>query len=390
MTGTAAVALSAVAALSPAAPARLEVRANAAFAACLAPALEAFNRTSPVPAVLTVGEPDPPLSADLVVGDDTEMTRLLEGGAADLSSSHDLGYLPWVEVTPAGSAARALSAIPSVRVAVPAGRAAREARASLGGLGPGRLHVAREAAELRDAAYALVPRSLAGRGSQRPSAVRPLVATAAVVVDGRHAAQARSLLGFLRGARPLLAPCLDPAPSARSAVVRAASVFGQAVVDWWIPQCSIDRNRYNDPLQVLGEPDAASLGGRDNFRGMISLGQAGFVVVDMGAEFGDAPGPDIRVFQTTTGEPVTLYASLLESGPFTLIGLRVPCGQRTRDVFSNHCDFDLADSGVPAARYLKIEDGEIYPCLAGGTATEGADIDAVQLLNAGTGGAVPR
>lgn len=389
MTGTPAVAILALAALPPGG-ARLEVRANAAFAACIGPALESFNRTSPVPAIVTVGEPDPPGGADLVVGDDTEMTRVLEGGVADLSSAHDLGYLPWVEVTPAGSAARSLSAVPSVRIAVPAGRAAREARASLGALGPGRLHVAHEAAELRAAPYALVPRSLAGSGSHRPAAVRPLVATAAVVAGGPRVREARRLLDFLRGARALLAPCLDPAPSAVSAAARASSQFAQGVADWWIPQCSLDRNRYNDPLQVVGEPDAASLGGRDNFRGMISLGQAGFVVVDMGADFVDGPGPDVRVYQTTTGEPVTLYASLRESGPFTLVGLRVPCGARTRGVFSNHCDFDLAEAGLPAARYLKIEDGEIYPCLAGSTATEGADIDAVELLGQQTGGAVPR
>jgi len=28
----------------------------------------------------------------------------------------------------------------------------------------------------------------------------------------------------------------------------------------------------------------------------------------------------------------------------------------------------------------KIEDGEIFPCLAAGSVTEGADIDAVELL----------
>jgi hypothetical protein len=123
---------------------------------------------------------------------------------------------------------------------------------------------------------------------------------------------------------------------------------------------------------------------------MVSLGQAGFVVVDMGAEFADGPGADVRVFQTTTGEPVTLYASLQAAGPFSLVGLRVPCGARSPGIFSNHCDFDLADARLGSARYLKIEDGEIYPCLAGSTATEGADIDAVQLLSPGTGGLVPK
>ena len=54
---------------------------------------------------------------------------------------------------------------------------------------------------------------------------------------------------------------------------------------------------------------------------------------------------------------------------------------RTTGVFSNHCDFDLRDAGLSMARFVKVEDGEIYPCLAGGTLTEGADLDAVQTLN---------
>jgi hypothetical protein len=50
-------------------------------------------------------------------------------------------------------------------------------------------------------------------------------------------------------------------------------------------------------------------------------------------------------------------------------------------VFSNHCDFDLHGAGLAEARYFKIEDGEIYPCLERGTVTEGGDIDAIQILN---------
>ena len=161
-------------------------------------------------------------------------------------------------------------------------------------------------------------------------------------------------------------------------------MYAQAVVDWWLPQCTLTHNRYNDPAEVLGPPDAVNLGGVDNYQGFMSLGEGGYVTVDMGTTIGDGAGPDIRVFQTTSNEPVTVYASTAPDGPFTLIGLRVPCGVRTPGVFSNHCDFDLHDGGVAAARYLKIEDGEIYPCLAGGTVTEGADIDAVQVLSATT------
>ncbi|HET8644419.1 MAG TPA: hypothetical protein VFO85_02945, partial [Vicinamibacteria bacterium] len=359
----------------------IEVRANAAFSACLAPALAAFNRTSATRAVLTTAEPDPPGSAALVVGDDLEMTRLLEGGTAEVSSAADLGSLPWVAVVPQGSGTGTLSALAAGEVSVLGGRAGREARAALGGF-PGRLRVTRNAEDLRAAAYALVPRSLAGAGEHRPASVRPLVATAAVVTGHAQAASARALLEFLRSAegRRLLNGCLDPVPVAASGRPAADAEFASAVVDWWLPQCSLDRNRYSDPQTVLGGPDAANLGGRDNYRGMMSLGQGGYVVVDMGAPVMDGAGADIRVYQATTGEPVTLYAATSAAGPFVLLGLRVACGTRTPGLFSNHCDFDLAEGGLAEARYLKIEDGEIYPCRAAGTLSEGPDVDAVELL----------
>jgi hypothetical protein len=154
-----------------------------------------------------------------------------------------------------------------------------------------------------------------------------------------------------------------------------------------MPTCSLASNKYVDPNEVVGPPDAVNLGGQDNYLGFISLGQGGYVTVDMGVTFTDGDGPDVRVYQTVSGagEPVTLYASASPQGPFALVGLRVPCGTRTGGgVFSNHCDFDLHDGGVASARYLKIEDGEIFPCLARGTVTEGADIDAVELLGGRT------
>lgn len=373
-------------ALAPAAGATpLRVRASPAFAACLEAPIAAFNGSSGARAVLHAAEPDPPRDADLVVGDDLEMTRLLEGGIA--GGAFDLGYLPWVTVVPRGSSADVALAAQGERVAVLGGRAGREARASLGTVGAGRVRVTRDVAELRAARHALVPRSLAGEGEHRPSPVRPLVATAAVIAGSARAAETRRLLAFLQtgeGAR-LLDRCLDRTPSgaerdaARSAPPRQNG-YVQSVVDWWLPQCSLDRNRYNDPAAVTGAPDAVGLGGGD-FRGFMSLGQGGYVTVDMGAAAVNGPGPDVRVFQAVTGEPVTLYAASAAQGPFVLVGLRVPCGTRG-GTFSNHCDFDLAPSGIASARYLKIEDGEIYPCLAGGTTSEGADIDAVQLLNA--------
>ena len=376
---------------SPAASREVRVRASEAFAPCLGPALEAFARETGVRATLEVKDPDPAAGADVVVGDDSELTRVLEGGAADLATAFDLGYIPWVFVAPAGSPADVTAAASTERLTVLGGRLGREARAALGARFPvDRLRLSRDRNELRSARYALVPRSLAGPGEQRPAAVRPLVAVAAAVRDSANADGARQLLAFLKSARgrAVLASWLSEASEVGALdiigppVTAVATGYAAAVVDWWLPRCTLEHNGYNDPNQVLGPPDAVFLGVKDQYTGFMSLGQGGYVTVDMGVSAIDGPGADVRVFQTTSNEPVTLYAATSPQGLFTLVGLRVSCGTRTGGgVFSFHCDFDLHDAGLSEARYFKVEDGEIYPCLKGSTITEGADIDAIQILN---------
>jgi hypothetical protein len=365
----------------------VRVRASAAFVPCLEPALAAFSRETGVPTVLDVNEPDPPGEADVVVGDDVELQRLLEGGTADIPSSFDLGYIPWVFVVPERSEASALSAMAGAdRVYLLGGKLGTEGRVALKGVPGDRVRLSRDPKELKQAPYALVPRSLAGPGEHRPAGVRSLVATAAMITAAPHAGSARQLLSFLKSprGRAVLASCLD-ARDAGEAGADLPLKVGQAgalsVVDWWLPLCSLQRNGYNDPQKVLGPPDAVNFGGKDNYDGIMSLGQSGYVTVDMGATAIDGVGADVRVFQTTAREEVTLYAAASPQGPFTLLGLRVQCGTRSPGFLSNHCDFDLHAGGLTEARYFKIEDGEIYPCLAGGTLTEGADIDAIEILN---------
>jgi len=160
---------------------------------------------------------------------------------------------------------------------------------------------------------------------------------------------------------------------------RPPTPFAQRVVDWWIPACSLAANLYNDPDEVVGSPDAAEIA-PDRYRGMVSLGTGGYVVVDMEGCAADGPGDDVRVYQTVSTEPVTLYAGSSPEGPWVLLEARKPCGARVPGVFSRGCTFDLGRAGLEEARYFKVEDGELYPC-PGGSGSDGADIDAVEVLS---------
>jgi hypothetical protein len=158
------------------------------------------------------------------------------------------------------------------------------------------------------------------------------------------------------------------------------AAYAQAVNDWWIPSCSLAQNIYNDPQEALGPPNAAG-SGPDHYTGFVSLGFGGYVTVDLGGCIDDQPGNDLRVFQSVSNEPVSVYVSASPDGPFTFLDRKscpnTPEGRINR--IRGYCDFDLASGGVQKARYIKVEDGELYPC-PGGTGSEGADLDAVQAL----------
>lgn len=156
--------------------------------------------------------------------------------------------------------------------------------------------------------------------------------------------------------------------------------YAKSVVDSWLPACSAATNNYNDPREVIGAPNAGGPTGGPYF-GFMSLGDGGYVTVDMGGCAVDGAGDDIRVYQSVSMEPVTLYASGTADGPFVLLDYRKICGARMPGVYSRVCTFDLGLAGLEEARYFRVEDGELFPC-PGGTDNEGADIDAVEILNA--------
>jgi hypothetical protein len=163
---------------------------------------------------------------------------------------------------------------------------------------------------------------------------------------------------------------------------QTADPYAKNLEAFWVPAVCYAQNIYNDPEDALEAPDAGGTGPFD-FYGFISLGNGGWVDVDMTACAVDGPGNDVRVFQSVGTEEVTLLASSNPEGPWVLVDYRKRCGRRSPVHFSRFCNFDLATAGLEAARYFRVQDGELYPC-PGDTVSEGADIDAIEILNAGS------
>jgi hypothetical protein len=218
----------------------------------------------------------------------------------------------------------------------------------------------------------------------------PARLVAVAVFDSPHRREAQQLLSALGdvGSRRVFAGRAGVMTSESfraqsSAFVAGAARYATAVEDWWLPACSAEHNAFNNPQEVLGAPNAIRLGQKDDYAGMMSLGQGGWVVVNMGQTIANGPGNDVRVYQTTSQEPLTLYGGDAPNGPFRLIAFRRECGNQVPGGAnsSKYCDFDLGEGGLTSARYLKLEDGELYPCVRGTTVSEGVDIDAVELLN---------
>jgi len=180
-------------------------------------------------------------------------------------------------------------------------------------------------------------------------------------------------------ADPTPTPSPTPTPCAA-----ATSPYATSVAEWWIPASSLAENMYNDPQEAVGEPNAGGFG-PSNYTGFVSLGFGGHVTVDLGGCVADVAGNDLRIYQAVSSEPLSVYVSTSPEGPFTLLQpFFQDCGNRVQgDAVRKYCDFDLASAAVQKARYVRVEDAEIYPCPCG-TASEGADLDAVQALSLST------
>ena len=86
-----------------------------------------------------------------------------------------------------------------------------------------------------------------------------------------------------------------------------------------------------------------------------------------------SPWPRSRSPSTRRGSP---------TGPFQLLGYRVRCGTRVPGIpLAATATSTSAAAEVQEARYFKVQDGELYPSARATPPSEGADIDAVEILH---------
>jgi hypothetical protein len=158
------------------------------------------------------------------------------------------------------------------------------------------------------------------------------------------------------------------------------------------------------PHVVLGPPRGG--GERNGSTHVVSLGTEGTIVVEMGMDIVDGPGPDLIVFEN----PFRIGDGTFAEPGFVAVSLdgidfvEHPCDPEDAPTFpgcagvqpvyanadTNSIDptdpevaggdaFDLAAFGVDRARFVRIRDGG-WPTGLGGD-SEGFDLDAVAVVN---------
>ena len=177
----------------------LRVRASSIVAPCVEAAARAWPPARG-PMQVETAAPLAPGPADVLVASAVELTRALEGGTAELDSDIDVARVPWVMQVRTGGPAtirRAADLAGSgAEVTVPDSPAAYEARRWAAAASGGRVREAK-GRELREAAVALVPLSLAGAGERIDVDVPPIVVRAAVALAPARPAEARAFVAFL-------------------------------------------------------------------------------------------------------------------------------------------------------------------------------------------------
>lgn len=175
----------------------LRVRASEAAVPCVEAAARAYGGR---PLAVETGALRDAGAADVLVGGGVEITRAIEGGGAIESTETDVARVPWVLSLTAGNPlglGRLSDLTPDVEVLVLAGPTAYEARRALASHPAERVHETSDTRALREAAVALVPLPLAGRGARVAVDLPPIAIRAAVAARSARAEAARAFVQFL-------------------------------------------------------------------------------------------------------------------------------------------------------------------------------------------------
>jgi hypothetical protein len=186
-------------------PAPLVVKASPVASPCVAAAAPLFERATGRALDLRTVKLGPARSADgadVVVGAEEELTRVIEGGASREDVDADVATIPWVfagaDPDPVDLRALALS---DVRVRVLGGSIGRHARESLEQLPPERVRSVQKTESLGplpSGELALVPLSLAQRDARVSATnVPPLLIRALGVAASPNPEAARAFVAFL-------------------------------------------------------------------------------------------------------------------------------------------------------------------------------------------------
>jgi hypothetical protein len=187
-------------AIAPAGAPAIRARVSPAVTPCVQAAAKSYEASRGAPVVVETGALPGEGAADVYVGANVELTRVLEGGTGVIDSDVDIAFIPWVlSVSGSGPKVRTLSELSrsDTEIVLLAGPAAYEARRALAGQGALRLRETTDPAALRAAPVAVVPLSLAGPGEHNRLDVPPIRVTAAVAAQAARPEAGRAFIAFL-------------------------------------------------------------------------------------------------------------------------------------------------------------------------------------------------
>jgi len=187
--------------------------------------------------------------------------------------------------------------------------------------------------------------------------------------------------------------CPDPLPFCQEECVYAARVVSFTQGKTKNGQ-SIDASR-SDASKALGEPQASDNNTTNNHN-FVSLGFGGELVLELNCRLTDRPGLDFELYETSFGNPTfqqypeaaEIFVSKDGTAWYSL-GLTQPDMPRPQNSNAQAdrlgSRFDIAASGLPFIKYVKIIDRSQRESNRFNGLTDGFDVDGISCIQSRSG-----